>query len=151
MAEVFGIAASVVSLVGFAGQILQGCQIVRTFLDDVKEAPAYIEDLKTILQAFQASIATIISKLSDDDPGSDELRLALQYSGKCTQSLQEIVQNLQGATRGLRVSLAVVRWKGKIMKEVENLKTAMALLSGAQMNQVGTVLLVHRYETRNLV
>jgi len=49
MAEAMGIAASVVGIVGFAGQVLQGCQIVRTFLDDFKDAPAYIDDLKAIL------------------------------------------------------------------------------------------------------
>jgi hypothetical protein len=48
MAEAIGIAASVIGIVGFAGQVSQGCQIISTFLDDFKDAPAYIDDLKAI-------------------------------------------------------------------------------------------------------
>ena len=140
MAEAIGIAASVVGIVGFAGQVLQGCQIARTFLGDFKDAPAYIDDLKAILHAFQASLTTLISKYSDEAPGGEDLRLALEYSGKCIQRLQAIIDNLQRVRPGHKVSFAFVRWKSKIMKEVENLKMAMALLNGAQMNQVGTAL-----------
>ncbi|KAE9369879.1 hypothetical protein N431DRAFT_511773 [Stipitochalara longipes BDJ] len=140
MAEAIGIAASVIGIVGFAGQLLQGCQIVRSFLDDMKEAPAYVEDLRTILRAFQASLAAVVSKFNDEDTGGEDLRLALEYSGKCIRSLKVIVDNLQGANSVLKISFAVVRWKSKIIKEVENLKMAMALLNGAQMNQVGTAL-----------
>ncbi|PMD42107.1 hypothetical protein L207DRAFT_564508 [Hyaloscypha variabilis F] len=140
MAEAIGIAASVIGIVGFAGQVLQGCQIVRTFLDDFKDAPAYIDDLKAILQAFQTSLTTLMSKYSDEAPGGEDLRLALEYSGKCIQSLQAIIDKLQRVSPGPKLSFAIVRWKSKIIKEVENLKMAMALLNSAQMNQVGTAL-----------
>ena len=140
MAEGIGIAASVIGIVGFAGQVLQGCQCVRSFLDDLKEAPAYIEDLRTILQAFQVSLGTLISKLRDEETGGEDLRLALEYSTKCIRNLQTIVDNLQGVGSGRRASFAFVRWKSKITKEVENIRMAMALLNGTQMNQVGTSL-----------
>ena len=140
MAEAIGIAASVVGIVGFAGQILQGCQIVRGFLDDFKEAPAYVQDLRTILQVFQASLTTLISKLNNEGAGSEDLRLALEYSRKCLQRLQVIVENLQGVGSSRRASFAFVRLKSRILKEVDNLRTAMLLLNGAQMNQVGSVL-----------
>jgi hypothetical protein len=140
MAEAIGIAASVVGIVGFAGQVLRGCQTIRTFLDDLEEAPAYIEDLRTILQAFQASLATFVSKGSDEETDGEDLRLALQYSDKCIQKLQSIADDLQGVGSGRRASFVFIRWKSKIMKEVENLRIAMALLNGAQMNQVGATL-----------
>jgi hypothetical protein len=140
MAEAIGMAASVIGIVCCAVQVLQGCQIVRTFLDDFKDAPAYIDDLKAILQAFQTSLTTLMSKCSDEAPGGEDLRLALEHSGKCIQSLQAIIDKLQRVSPGPKLSFAVVRWKSKIIKEVENLKMAMALLNGAQMNQVGTAL-----------
>jgi hypothetical protein len=39
MAEVVGLVGSALGNVGFAGQILQSCQNIRTFLDPVDDAP----------------------------------------------------------------------------------------------------------------
>lgn len=91
MAEAIGIAASVIGIAGFAGQVLQGCQIISTFLDDFKDAPAYIDDLKAILQAFQTSLTTLMSKYSDEAAGGEDLRLLLSTAVNsfkvCKQSL----------------------------------------------------------------
>jgi hypothetical protein len=45
MAEVVGIVGSALSIVSFAGQILQGCQNIRTFLDAINDAS---DDLRSV-------------------------------------------------------------------------------------------------------
>ncbi|KAE8443215.1 hypothetical protein EG329_002083 [Mollisiaceae sp. DMI_Dod_QoI] len=141
MAEAFTLGATVVSVVGFAGQVLQGCAVVRAFLDDLKDAPGYIEDLKSIIVVFEASLTSLKSTLSEDN-ASAELRPALEYSDKCIRDLEETIRKLRDEGPGWKRNLSAVRWKSKIVKQVENLKTARALLTGVQMNRANSGLRV---------
>ena len=52
MAEAVGLAASVAGLVGLAGQVLQGGLFIQKFFDDVRNAPAEVQDLKDELDLF---------------------------------------------------------------------------------------------------
>jgi hypothetical protein len=52
MAEAVGLAASVAGLVGLAGQVLQGGIFIQKFFDDVRNAPAEVQDLKDELDLF---------------------------------------------------------------------------------------------------
>lgn len=134
MAEAFALGATVVSVMGFTGQVLQGCLAIRAFLDDLEDAPVYIEDLKSILDVFEASLTNLKSTLSEEN-ASVELRPALEYSDKCIRDLEGTIRKLRDGGPGWKKNLSAVRWKGKIVKQVENLKTARALLTGIQMNQ----------------
>jgi hypothetical protein len=135
MAEAFALGATVASVVGFAGQVLQGCLAIRAFLDDLEDAPVYIEDLKSILAIFEASLTNLKSTVSEDN-ASVELRPALEYSDKCIRDLEGMIRKLRDGDPDWERNLSAVRWKSKIMKLVENLKTARALLTGVQMNRV---------------
>ena len=134
MAEAFALGATVVSVIAFAGQVLQGCLAIRAFLDDLEDVPVYIEDLKSILAIFEASLINLKSTLSEEN-ASVELGPALEYSDKCIRDLEGTIQKLRNGGPGWKKNLSAVRWKGKIVKQIENLKTARALLTGVQMNQ----------------
>ncbi len=141
MAEAFALGGTVVSVVGFAGQVLQGCLTIRAFLDDLKDAPVYIENLKSILAIFEASLTNLKSTLSEDD-ASVELRPALEYSDKCIRDLEGTIRKLRDGGPCWKRNLSAVRWKSQIMKQVENMKTARALLTGVQMNRANVGLSV---------
>jgi hypothetical protein len=64
MAEAIGLAGSVAGLVGLAGQLLNGCRLVKGFLDDAKQAPDDIRDLHMemgILAAEADKISTLLA------------------------------------------------------------------------------------------
>ena len=53
-AEAVGLGASVLTFVGLAGTILQGCVSLRSILDDVKDAPTDLRALKRELAIFES-------------------------------------------------------------------------------------------------
>jgi hypothetical protein len=48
--------ASTVAFIRIAGQILQGCQYIYNFVDDVREAPNDLLYFKTEIKGFRAAI-----------------------------------------------------------------------------------------------
>ena len=65
MAEALGIAGSVAGLVGISGQILQGCQYVRTLIDDVRDASDDLQVLKTEIDLFERTMISFNKSLHD--------------------------------------------------------------------------------------
>ena len=66
MAEVVGIVGSALGIVSFAGQILQGYQNIRTFLDSVTDASDDLRIFRTevkiflsLLKAFRATLEQV--------------------------------------------------------------------------------------------
>jgi hypothetical protein len=66
MAEVIGIVGSALGIVSFAGQILQGCQNIRTILDSVNDASddlrlfrSEVKIFLSLLESFRATLAEV--------------------------------------------------------------------------------------------
>ena len=96
MAEVVGIVASALSIVGFAGQILQGCQNVRTFLDSVNDASDDLRLFRTDVKIFLSLLESFRTTLAQADWSVeagrwDLARLALDYSHEAVTGLQNLV------------------------------------------------------------
>jgi hypothetical protein len=97
VAEVLGVAASVVGILTFVGQVSQGCQHVCMFLNDAKDAPKYIKcfggEVKLfywVLLSFQKALTELesVGKLADME---DEVKLALGHSGEAMTKLKKLV------------------------------------------------------------
>jgi hypothetical protein len=107
MAKAFALGATVVSVLGFAGQVLQGCLEIRTLLNNLEDAPVYITDLKSILTIFEASLTNLKLILSEDNAGA-ELRPALEYGDKCIRNLEGTLRKLRDRGPGWKRNLLAV-------------------------------------------
>lgn len=135
-AEAIGLGASVVSFVGFTGQILQGCLFIRNFLDDMEDAPAYIQTLRSELLNFQTSIQAFQSALGSENIIGEDARQVLEFSNKSIAELQELLATLDKKRNGTLLNFSSVIRKNRIMKHVENLKSARLQLLSAQSNMI---------------
>lgn len=53
MAEAIGFAASIIAVVGLAGQVIQGCQNVKAWVGEFNSAPKGIQDLIQELNSME--------------------------------------------------------------------------------------------------
>jgi len=143
MVEALGVAASVIAVVGLAGQVVQGCQTLRTLLGDFKNAPADIQHLMRELDAIHES-AKVAEQL--------EKKLEPNFRGKldpalrlCFDTVEEIrtkIENTNGVLKdkgsGKRARgwhrLKVVFGKQGIQAAVDKLSRAKTDLVVAQHN-----------------
>lgn len=67
MAEPLSLAASVIAVVGLAGQVVQGCQALRTLVGDFNSAPKDVQDLmrELVIVEDSAKTAELLGKKSD--------------------------------------------------------------------------------------
>jgi len=55
MAEAIGFAASIIAVVGLAGQVIQGCQHIKTWIGDFNSAPKDVQNLMRELNSIEES------------------------------------------------------------------------------------------------
>jgi hypothetical protein len=89
MAEALGIAGSVVSFVGLAGQVAQGVNYLYNFFNSMQDAPNDIKSLAAELKI----LGTILDEVNRDVVDSAALGAAL---GAALQLCKDIVAELEG-------------------------------------------------------
>ncbi|KAM7183146.1 hypothetical protein V8F33_013776 [Rhypophila sp. PSN 637] len=68
MAELLGVAASAVSLVAFAGQLLKSAIVLHSFFKNIQDAPSHVQRLSDELDAIIPILTKVKSSSRDDDP-----------------------------------------------------------------------------------
>lgn len=129
MAEVAGIVGSALSIVGLAGQILQGCENVRIFLDSIKDASNDIRLLRTEIKMFLSFLEIYKFTLGQVDWSEDEewwelARLALDYSDEAVTKLQSLVIKLDNRKCGGWSDARFLMKKTKIEKHLGRIEKA---------------------------
>ena len=129
MAEVVGIVASALSIVGFAGQILQGCQNVRTFLDSVNDASDDLRLFRTDVKIFLSLLESFRTTLAQADWSVeagrwDLARLALDYSHEAVTGLQNLVNEYDRRKPSTWNDIRLVVRKSKFEKHLGRIEKA---------------------------
>lgn len=137
MAEALGIVASALSIVGFAGQILQGCQNICTFLDSFNDAPHDLRLFRTEVKMFHSLLESYRAALAEDDESVeserwDIARLALDYSDEAVSELQKLVEYSDKQSRWKNI-IAVLR-KDKFVKHLGRLEKAKGYILASRTN-----------------
>lgn len=95
MAEALGLAASVIAVVGLAGQVLQGCQNIKSWVGDFNSAPKDIQLLMRELDSILES-AKIAERLGKD--GDANLQAHLEPALRlCLDAVDEIRKKIADA------------------------------------------------------
>jgi hypothetical protein len=89
MAEAIGLAASIIAVVGLAGQVIQGCQNIKAWVGDYSGAPKDIENLIQEIKVIEesAKITDILRTKIVRREVDLQLDLALQH---CLDAVQEL-------------------------------------------------------------
>jgi len=144
MAEALGFAASIIAVFGLAGQVIQGCQNVKTFIGDFKNAPKDIQDLILELDAIEeaAKVTDMLRIKTASGAMEHSLATALQGCFDAVQELRDCVSEKErvfgerGSSRRARgwQHLKVVLGKKGIQASVDRLLRAKAQLVVVQSN-----------------
>jgi hypothetical protein len=139
MAEVVGIVGSALGIVGFAGQILQGCQNIRTFLDSVNDASDDLRIFRTevkmflsLLEAFRATLEQV--DWSGEAERWDMARLALDYSDEAVTSLQSLVNEYDRRKPGTWNDVRMAMRKWKFEKHLGRIEKAKGYILASRTN-----------------
>jgi hypothetical protein len=140
MAEVLGVIASGVSIGALAGQIASSMVKLKTYLDQVRDAP---EDIKILIDEIE-SLHLLLSDIEDDqsrNPSSAMLvenKSALRCLDHCrrgVERLQRVADEIAVDFEGLKpmkrkwVSAKIIWKRDKIEKYRAELASAVRLLS----------------------
>lgn len=151
MCEAFGVAASALSVIGFAGQILQGCQTVVTFLDQIKDAPdelrcfrAEVKIFQSILESFRATLFEIDDK--SDQKVWEQALLVLDHSDETVAGLQKFIRK-HGKGRVTKwKSVALAFQTAKLEKHLQRIDRAKGSIIAARMNATLWVLVLGPFD-----
>lgn len=138
MAEVLGITASTLSIVGFAAQILQGCQTICAFLDSLKDAPDDLRLFRAEVKMFHSLLESYRAALADGDEslGSerwDLARLALDYSDEAVSELQKLAGHT-GDKQSMWKDVKAVLRKEKFSKHLGRIEKAKGYILASRTN-----------------
>jgi hypothetical protein len=138
MAEALGIAGSVVSFVGLAGQIAQGVNYLYNFFNSMQDAPSDIKSLAAELKI----LGTILDEVNRDVVDSAALGAALQLCKDTVAELEALVQesNLtskQSKVKRLWSQMSTVFRNEEFRKYIERRERAKITLLHAKMTSHG--------------
>jgi hypothetical protein len=92
-----GVRSSVVSFIGLAGQILQGCHYISNLFDDIKDAPetlsylrAEIKAFRIVIHGFQQALRSV-GQSTNIDAASEQVLTALKTSSATIQDLKALL------------------------------------------------------------
>jgi hypothetical protein len=143
MAELLGLGASAIAFIGLAGQVLQGCQYVHDFIDDVRDAPddlrhhhTEISSFESVVLGFQEVLQAIQPFARIENPTKQAL-LALRSGGTSIDELKALLRRFeQSGERDLWRSIKLTRKRSELAKYVARLGEAKVniLLAQSQVN-----------------
>lgn len=138
IAEAFGVAAGVVGVFGFCGQILSGCQYLTQQFEQVKDAPEYIRELKTHLEdlawtvtTFQEQAQDLIEKHLDiqGDALMSRLTSCLDIVNNLRQFIADEIAKFAGSSKGLWwLRMKTAGKQSKIQKHLKSVDRAIRIV-----------------------
>jgi hypothetical protein len=144
MAEAIGFAASIIAVVGLAGQVIQGCQNIKALVGDFNSAPKDVQDLIRELNSIEesAKITDILRTKTIHREVDLQLEAALKQGLDAVQELRQhivdadIVFQERGHSRKSRSwqRLKVMFGKQAIQASVDRLSRAKTQLVIVQSN-----------------
>ena len=143
MAELFGLGASAIAFIGLAGQVLQGCQHIHDFmnnvrdaLDDLRHYHTEISSFKSVVLGFQ-EVLQAIKPFARIDNSAEQALLALQSGGTAINELKAILQKFErSGEKDLWRGIKLARKSSELAKHVARLGEAKVniLLAQSQVN-----------------
>lgn len=138
MAEALGVAGSLTSFIGLAGQVAQGVNYLYNFFNSMKDAPKDIRSLATELKI----LGTILAEVNRDGIDSAPMRAALQCCKDATGDLEGLVRksNLttdQSKARRVWSQMGVAFRNEKFRKYTDRLERAKTTLLHAKIEAHG--------------
>lgn len=133
MAEIFGVAASAIGVVGVAAQCADGIKKLREFCNDVKNAPQELSDMADELELLTHTIAGIEKQIKTcaHIPTPVSPVEALRFCQKSVQNTASIVEELSTEISRRNTGALRAAWKKKslqvYMTRIERAKTSLAL------------------------
>lgn len=129
----------IVGIVRFAGQILQGCQNIRTFLDAVNDATDDLRLFRTEVKIFLSLIEEFKTTLAQVDWSVeaerwDLARLALDYSDEAVTGLQNLMNEYDSRKPGRWNDVSLVMRKGKFEKHLGRMEKAKGYMLASRTN-----------------
>jgi hypothetical protein len=139
MAEAIGFAASVISVVGLVGQVIQCCQNIKAWVGDFNSAPKDIHDLIRELNSIEESAKiTDILRIKIVRPEVDlHLVPALQQCSDAVQELRKYVINADIAFQERSHSRKSRSWQRlKVVLDKQGIQALVDRLSRAKAQLV---------------
>jgi len=138
MAEALGVAGSVVSFVGLAGQVAQGVNYLYNFFESVRDAPSDIRSLAGDLKV----LGEILDEVGRDGIESAPLTAALQRCKDVLADLESLVQKSkltseQSKPRSVWSQMSTAFRNEKFRKHIEKLEGAKSTLLHARLQAHG--------------
>jgi hypothetical protein len=138
MAEALGVAGSVVSFVGLAGQVAQGINYLYNFFNTMKDAPS---DVKSLAEELKV-LGTILDEVDRDRLDSAPVGAALQRCKDVIEELEDLIRksNLtteQSRTRKIWSQMSAAFRNEKFRKYTEQLERAKSMLLHAKLEAHG--------------
>jgi hypothetical protein len=143
MTDPLSLGATAVAFIGIAGQVLQGCQYICDFVDDVREAPDDLLYFKTEIRGFRAAVLGFQRILQQFEHSAnletvaEQIGLALNSASLAINQLKTLIEKYEhnGKWDWWR-DLKIARKKAQFVKCVENLGRAKADIALAQSSAV---------------
>ncbi|KAN0122653.1 hypothetical protein V8E51_000979 [Hyaloscypha variabilis] len=140
MAEALGVAGSVVSFIGLAGQIAQGVNYLYNFFDSVQDAPS---DIRLLVEELKA-LGDVLDEVDGDQIDTAPLQTALQRCKDVIRDLEGLVQKSkltseQSKTRKLWSQMGTAFRNEKFRKYIERLERAKTTVLYARLQAHGSL------------
>lgn len=143
MSDPLSLGASAVAFIGLAGQVLQGCQYISNFIDDIVEAHDDLQYFKTEVKTFRAAVLGFqrilqrFEHLTDLGTVAEQIGLALGSASLAINELKTLVEKYEcDGKREWWRNLKVASNKALFIKRIENLGRAKADIALAQSSAV---------------
>jgi hypothetical protein len=138
MAEALGVAGSLTSFIGLAGQVAQGVNYLYNFFSSMKDAP---KDIKLLVAELKV-LGTILDEVNRDGIDSAPTRAALQWCKEITGDLESLIRknNLttdQSKARRVWSQMGVAFRNEKFRKYTDRLERAKSTLLHAKIEAHG--------------
>jgi hypothetical protein len=139
MAEPLGIAVSALGVIGFAGHILQGCQAVSAFLDQIKDAPDNFRCFRTEVRIFQSILESYRATLYqiDEKPDRDvweQSMLVLSHCDETVVGLQRLIDKRGKGRVNKWQSLGLAFQTAKLQEHLQRIDRAKGSIIAARTN-----------------
>jgi len=143
MTDPLSLGTSAVAFIGLAGQVLQGCQYICNFVDDVREASDDLRYFKREIKGFRAAVLgfqRILQRFEDSaslETVAEQIGLSLNSASLAINELKTLVEKYEhGGKRDWWRDLKVARKRAQFVKCIESLGRAKTDISLAQSSAV---------------
>jgi hypothetical protein len=106
MTDPLSLGAFAVAFIGIAGQVLQGCQYICNFVDDVREVPDDLNYFRAEIKGFRAAILgfqRILQRFeysTNLETVAEQIRLAFNSASLAINQLKILTEKYENGTGG---------------------------------------------------